>query len=892
MSDVKKLKINGTTYDISASSVIDNRTGGNLKCWTGTAAQYDAILVKDANTFYTCTDTGNTYLGEKAIGSVGADKDLSNLTAAGENHFVNRSLSNIDGIGEGILHALKGYEDSGEYLTDPTGLKYVESYAHSTFDKEKFNVVGSPIILDDGIASSFLERTNYISTVNTLPSTVVSTRFELYLGKFTFSEFLEGDWLITNNETVSQAVGGFNMRITQSSSPTPYAAFKIFMGTGSGTWDISNGDNGVINHINDLNIGIEFKLVHYGFRDEENRPRNKYELYSKLEGEDWVLERDWTEPAPPEGETAPSYLLPANLPFYIGSGAGAHTYTYDLKYFKLKTVSTVIFESNKTGISVIRNADFSKKGDIKLTEDNVASGFSKDNYIETNFNFEPKSTWAICGSFTVPFSEISERAVIFRYPINYGLTLLLYSDYKIGFLASSNGTAHDIAEAGFRNETSLVRGGRYFFKLEFTGNRYNLYLKGRAHYDWALACYKENPKNLFTQPNKKIILGRDLGPYYYPLDGSIDLNDFKIYYTGNLKYQACLSIPYAEGKTGAKVVDDVYSSRTDDMYEQLGYTYFYTVDENGFTLPKGEIYGMMNRRTDVAPAIKSYGIKTVGELNNADNVISEFSIDKYGIADIGFYPGNATWEIDFKVTTGSDVATKQFVNSTLMVLCGPNEISIEGSKFRIYLSSNGSACNIADGVTGTYEVLQNTEYWLKLKFTGTQYIFSYSTNGVNYTDDITVDSTVKILGYQRALIGIDQNGSSLADPFLGSIDLNYSKYIINDKLVWQGTNPNNTYATPSNPVVVIDSYVNGTSWYRTYSDGWCEQGGLVIHSSASNVVKLLKAFANTNYSIVLGTFNSANAENDRITAQSASSFTITTCSSSGKFYWQTCGYIS
>ncbi len=27
--------------------------------------------------------------------------------------------------------------------------------------------------------------------------------------------------------------------------------------------------------------------------------------------------------------------------------------------------------------------------------------------------------------------------------------------------------------------------------------------------------------------------------------------------------------------------------------------------------------------------------------------------------------------------------------------------------------------------------------------------------------------------------------------------------------------------------VLIDSYVNGTSWYRVYSDGWCEQGGII-----------------------------------------------------------------
>ena len=33
--------------------------------------------------------------------------------------------------------------------------------------------------------------------------------------------------------------------------------------------------------------------------------------------------------------------------------------------------------------------------------------------------------------------------------------------------------------------------------------------------------------------------------------------------------------------------------------------------------------------------------------------------------------------------------------------------------------------------------------------------------------------------------------------------------------------------------VLIDSYVNGTSWYRVYSDGWCEQGGIIMINSAT-----------------------------------------------------------
>ena len=42
------------------------------------------------------------------------------------------------------------------------------------------------------------------------------------------------------------------------------------------------------------------------------------------------------------------------------------------------------------------------------------------------------------------------------------------------------------------------------------------------------------------------------------------------------------------------------------------------------------------------------------------------------------------------------------------------------------------------------------------------------------------------------------------------------------------TNPtNNESASQSYPVTVVESGVDGTSWYRKYSDGWIEQGGYV-----------------------------------------------------------------
>ena len=55
MSSVKELEINNTVYDIKGKTVVDNNSG-ELSFWSGSKAQYDAIVIKDANTLYNITD--------------------------------------------------------------------------------------------------------------------------------------------------------------------------------------------------------------------------------------------------------------------------------------------------------------------------------------------------------------------------------------------------------------------------------------------------------------------------------------------------------------------------------------------------------------------------------------------------------------------------------------------------------------------------------------------------------------------------------------------------------------------------------------------------------------------------------------------------------------------
>jgi len=52
--------------------------------------------------------------------------------------------------------------------------------------------------------------------------------------------------------------------------------------------------------------------------------------------------------------------------------------------------------------------------------------------------------------------------------------------------------------------------------------------------------------------------------------------------------------------------------------------------------------------------------------------------------------------------------------------------------------------------------------------------------------------------------------------------------------------------------VVVQTYVNGTNWYRVWSDGWIEQGGRIsISKDAQTTVTLLKTFSNTDYTVLI-----------------------------------------
>ena len=95
---------------------------------------------------------------------------------------------------------------------------------------------------------------------------------------------------------------------------------------------------------------------------------------------------------------------------------------------------------------------------------------------------------------------------------------------------------------------------------------------------------------------------------------------------------------------------------------------------------------------------------------------------------------------------------------------------------------------------------------------------------------------------------------------------------------------------------IVETYVNGTSWYRVYSDGWCEQGGYRDFTSGTiQTINLMKAYNNTNYTITTGYVYDQSTTYDisvRSGNKTNSSFQLVAYDKLPSSYWEAKGYIS
>lgn len=114
------------------------------------------------------------------------------------------------------------------------------------------------------------------------------------------------------------------------------------------------------------------------------------------------------------------------------------------------------------------------------------------------------------------------------------------------------------------------------------------------------------------------------------------------------------------------------------------------------------------------------------------------------------------------------------VNSTGVICIGSIN---QNGKIAMLLSTNTSSWNISTS-SGPTVLSDNTVYWIKFSWTGSQYIIQISTDGINYSTEITVNSTDMINNTGIVNLQFGYGNSANGWVFNGEIDFNYSKVIL------------------------------------------------------------------------------------------------------------------
>lgn len=185
---------------------------------------------------------------------------------------------------------------------------------------------------------------------------------------------------------------------------------------------------------------------------------------------------------------------------------------------------------------------------------------------------------------------------------------------------------------------------------------------------------------------------------------------------------------------------------------------------------------------------KDINVDKIGDLTVEDGVLSGFSDSNYAKFPIMFNPSSNPWEIVLKVNTGTIASTYNcLLHSTSKDKAFSPVIELKNGELHIYLSSNGTSWDITSQLKcGVLSA--NTDYWLKLEFTGSAYnVYVSTTRTFGNTPTATVASSSPIKTTEYSKFGI--NFESLY-PWGGTIDLKESYININGKRWWTGYRKN------------------------------------------------------------------------------------------------------
>jgi hypothetical protein len=164
-----------------------------------------------------------------------------------------------------------------------------------------------------------------------------------------------------------------------------------------------------------------------------------------------------------------------------------------------------------------------------------------------------------------------------------------------------------------------------------------------------------------------------------------------------------------------------------------------------------------------------------------------------GFTDNDFFTVGEAWqtlstadnfEIVMKVTTGNDIASQQYILVGTGSAARSIVVFLAYSRWVLQLSSEGTSYDICDKLS-TETPLPNTTYWFKLKFTGSRYVLSISTDGISFKGIIVAESSAKV--YNAASYDLGAVIGATNWYWRGSIDFSGCYVNMNGGRAWDYT---------------------------------------------------------------------------------------------------------
>lgn len=177
-------------------------------------------------------------------------------------------------------------------------------------------------------------------------------------------------------------------------------------------------------------------------------------------------------------------------------------------------------------------------GNPTITDDGIATGFSKNNYIRVKNIFNPLDhSWVIKGCFTIDSTTSKSRQIYTNSNGINGINLVINSSNKLQLYLSNNGTSYNIGI--LTSDRELSPNVKYYFIAEFDGNKtYKLTIYDGIKYSvYTLTSSLTIPEN-----SNQGTIGYNawFDRCFY---GSIDISSFEFYINNNLVFKGTKTVP-------------------------------------------------------------------------------------------------------------------------------------------------------------------------------------------------------------------------------------------------------------------------------------------------------------------------------------------------------------